>query len=182
MAIAVRDAGKGLNEGVDDSPIRWTIERRPRMFDSGVNLFKGAVWAGHPMPVAVLHLPSKAQAQDTFLKGLLETPWKQGRRNPADWALSILVHAVIVCGIVIVPLLFTQVIDLRGLQSMLLITPRPPAAAPPPAPAAQRAVRPMAHLLESKALTAPTTIPRKVELVRDEAPPDPGMNGVIGGV
>jgi protein TonB len=130
-----------------------------------------------------LHVPTIAKAEETFLKGMLETPWKQGRRSPADWALSILVHAIIVSAVVLVPLFFTQVIDLRGFQVMFLVAPRPPAAAPPPAMTAQKVAKPAVHLLQSKTLMAPTIIPAKVQIARDEvAPPDPGVvGGVLGG-
>lgn len=152
------------------------------MFHSGVDLFKGAVWAGHPASAAELRYPTIAKAEETFLKGMLETPWKQGRRSPAEWALSILVHVILVSAVVLAPLLFTQVIDLRDFRVMFLVAPRPPAAAPPPAMAAQKVVKPVAHLLP-KTLMAPTMIPAKVKVVRDEvAPPELAVDGVIGGV
>jgi protein TonB len=129
-----------------------------------------------------LHLPTVEKAEDTFLKGMLETPWKQGRRNPAEWALSILLHVVVVGAVVLAPLFFTQVIDLRNFQAMFLVAPRPPAAPPPPV-AAQRLAKPIAHLLQPKTLMAPTLIPRKVEVVRDEVVlPDLNADGVMGGV
>ncbi len=153
------------------------------MLNFGIDVFKGAVWAGHPASVAELHAPTIAKAEETFLKGMLETPWRQGRRSPAEWALSILLHIAIVSAVVLTPLFYTQVIDLRTFQTMLLVAPRPPAAAPPPATTAPKAVKPVVHLLEAKALTAPAVIPAKVRIVRDEvAPPDPVVDGVIGGV
>jgi periplasmic protein TonB len=150
------------------------------MFNSGIDLFKGAVWAGHPATAAELHPLSIAKAEETFLKGMLETPWKQGRRSPAEWALSILVHVIVVGAVVLAPLLFTQVIDLRGLQAVFLVAPRPPAAAPPPAMAAQRVAKAVVHLLQPNTLMAPTMIPKKIEVARDDlVPPD---LGVVGGV
>lgn len=152
------------------------------MSHSGVDLFKGAVWAGHPASAAELSRPTIAKAEETFLKGMLETPWKQGRRSPAEWALSILVHVILVSAVLLAPLLFTQVIDLRDLRVMFLVAPRPPAAAPPPATAAQKVVRPITHVLP-KTLMAPTMIPAKVRIVRDEvAPPELAVDGVVGGV
>jgi periplasmic protein TonB len=151
------------------------------MLAPGLDLFKGAVWAGHPASAAELHSPTIEKAEETFLKGMLETPWKQGRRSLAEWALSIFVHVVIVSAVVLAPLFFTQVMDLRNLQATFLVAPRPPAAPPPPA-AAQKVARPVVHLLQPKSLMAPTAIPRKVQVVRDEAPPDISGNGVIGGV
>jgi periplasmic protein TonB len=151
------------------------------MFNTGVDLFKGAVWAGHPASAAELHPLTIAKAEETFLKGMLETPWKQGRRSPAEWAVSILVHVIIVSAVLLAPLVFTQVIDLRSFQVMFLVAPRPPAAPPPPM-AAQRVAKAIVHLLP-KTLMAPTMIPAKVQIVRDEvAPPDLGMDGVVGGV
>jgi len=153
-----------------------------KMLGSGIDLFKGAVWEGPAGSAAILPPQSMAKAQETFLKGMLETPWKQGRRSPAEWAVSILLHVVIVSAVVVTPLFFTQVIDLRGFQAMFLVAPRPPAAPPAPAMAAQKAPRPVARILETKALTAPTMVPRTVQVVHDEMEaPDLGV-GVIGGV
>ncbi|HEV3481850.1 MAG TPA: energy transducer TonB [Candidatus Acidoferrales bacterium] len=153
------------------------------MHNFGIDVFKGAAWAGHPASIAELHPPTIAKAEETFLKGMLETPWRQGHRSPAEWALSILLHIAIVSAVVLAPLFYTQVIDLRAFQTMLLVAPRPPAAAPPPATVTQRAMKPAIHMFEPKALMAPATIPAKIRIVRDEAaPPDPGVDGVIGGV
>jgi len=152
------------------------------MHNVGIDVFKGAAWAGHPASMAELHPPTLAKAEETFLKGMLDTPWRQGHRSPAEWALSILLHIAIVSAVVLAPLFYTQVIDLRAFQTMLLVAPRPPAAAPP-ATVTQKAVKPALHMLEPKALMAPAMIPAKVQMVRDEAaPPDPGLDGVIGGV
>jgi periplasmic protein TonB len=153
------------------------------MTNAGFGLFRGAVWAGHPASVAELHPPTIAKAEETFLKGMLESPWKQRRRSPTEWALSILLHVIIVSTVVLMPLFFGQVIDLRAFQATFLVAPRPPAAAPPPTMAAQSTVKPAVHLLQSQTLMAPTVIPAKIRIVRDEVtPPDPGMVGVIGGV
>ncbi len=152
------------------------------MHNFGINVFKGAVWAGHPASIAELHPPTTAKAEETFLKAMLETPWRQGHRSPGEWALSILLHIAIVSAVVLAPLFYTQVIDLRAFQTMLLVAPRPPAAAPP-ATATQRTMKPAIHMLEPRALMAPAMIPAKIRIVRDEvAPPDPGVDGVIGGV
>jgi len=152
------------------------------MTHTGVDLFKGAVWAGHRASAAEMHVPTPAKAEETFLKGMLDTPWKQGRRSPAEWAASILVHAVLVSAVVLTPLYFTQALDLRDLRVTFLVAPRPPAAPPPPAAAAQKVARPAAHLMPMT-LMAPTVIPSKVRIVRDEpAPPELAMDGVVGGV
>lgn len=154
-----------------------------QMHNFRIDVFKGAAWAGHPASIAELHPPTIAKAEETFLKAMLETPWRQGHRSPAEWALSILLHIAILSAVILAPLLYTQVIDLRAFQTMLLVAPRPPAAAPPPRTVTQRAIKPVIQMLEPKALMAPAAIPAKIQVVRDEvAPPDPGVDGVIGGV
>lgn len=152
------------------------------MQSANIEVFNGAVWEGRHVDPGNLHPQTNAEAQATFLKGMLDTPLEHGRRNPVEWFVSLFVHIVIVGAVILVPLLFTQALDLRSFQSVFLVAPRPPAAAPPPAPAAQvlKTARPMARLLETK-LVAPTAIPAKVKIVVDEAPPDPGA-GVVGGV
>ena len=151
------------------------------MFDIGADLFRGAVWAGRPATAAELHSQTFTEAQQTFLRGMLEAPWKQVRRNPGDWALSVLVHAVILCGVILTPLFFTQVIDIHSFQVMFLAAPRPPSAPPAPAMAAQKAPRP-ARLLQAKMLVAPAMIPETVEIAREElTPPEGEMGGLMGG-
>lgn len=152
------------------------------MFESGLDLFNGAVWQGHRASAAEMHLPTPAKAEETFLKGMLDTPWKQGHRSPAEWAVSILVHVVLVTAVVLTPLYFTQALDLRDFRVTFLVAPRPPAAPPPPATAAQKVARPAAHLMP-RTLMAPTVIPARVQVVHDAvAPPELAMDGVVGGV
>ena len=152
------------------------------MLNAKMDVFGAAVWDA--TPVAELRVPSSTESQQTVLKALLETPLREQHRNPLDWVVSVIAHAIVVAALVIAPLLFTQVIDVHNLQLTYLVAPAPPAAPPPPAPAA--AVQKMAPhksvpLTPSK-LMAPSVIPRKVVVVREpEAAPEVA-GGVIGGV
>jgi periplasmic protein TonB len=126
-------------------------------------------------PVAV------GEAQATFLRGLLDLPTEHKEWHPFDWVISLAIHVVIVAAVVIVPLAFTQVLDLRNFQLMYLTMPKPPAAAPPPAPAVAQAVRHPVQLKQN-ALVAPVSIPRNIAVIKDEAAPAIDTGGVIGGV
>lgn len=121
------------------------------------------------------------EAQATFLRGLLDLPTEHKERHPFDWLISLAIHVVIVAAVVIAPLAFTQDLDMRNLRLTFLTMPKPPAAAPPPAPAVAQAVRRPA-LLRTSALVAPVSIPRNVAIVKDEAAPEIETGGVVGGV
>lgn len=148
-----------------------------------IDVFGGAEWNGRSAEPAVLHPQTKSQAEETFLRGMLDMPSQRDQRNPLQLAVSVVVHVVIIGAVLIMPLLFTQDLDLRAFQTVFLVAPPPPPAAPPPAPAeAMRAARPMAPAVDLAKLTAPAVIPTKVKIVVDNtAPPEPG-EGVVGGV
>jgi len=151
------------------------------MQSATIEVFDGAVWEGNPVPIAE-HLQTPAEAQATFVRGMLDMPTQRDTRNPAELVLSLVIHIVIIGAVVLAPLLFTQVLDMHSFEAVFLVAPRPPAAAPPPAPAqALRAARPAARPLDIAKLTAPAVIPAKVKIVADEAPPDLDA-GVTGGV
>jgi periplasmic protein TonB len=122
-------------------------------------------------------------AQDTFVSALLEVPCEYKHRNPAEWLLSLTLHIGLIAALLIVPLYFTQTLDLKAFQNTWLVAPAPPPPPPPPAaPMVQQIVKSVARLMENGQLTAPTAIPQKVMLIKEEAlPPEVGA-GVIGGV
>jgi periplasmic protein TonB len=125
---------------------------------------------------------SKRQAEDLFMLGMLDRPMEQGHRNPIDWAVAVGIHILIVTAVVVVPLLFTQAIDLHSFQVTYLELPKPPAAAPAPAPpVVQKVARPVRNIAPSR-FTAPITIPKTITIVRDEGLPDINAGGVIGGI
>ena len=142
-----------------------------------------SLYFGH-IPQSDLPLPKlpREVAQQAFVRGMLETPLEHGHRNPIEWMVSLGLHILVVTTVVVVPLLFTQAIDLHNFQLTYLALPKPPAAAPAPAPPlVQKVARPMRNIVPSK-FTAPITIPRNIAVVRDEGLPDMSPGGVIGGV
>lgn len=139
-------------------------------------------WGDIPQSAQPLRYVPAAEAQATFLKGLLDTPTDHRERNPVDWLISVAVHVVVVSAVLIAPLAFTQAIDLHNFQLTYLSMPKPPAAAPAPLPPAmQQAPRRVLRAIQTAALTAPALIPKKIAQVKDDnLPADPG--GVIGGI
>ncbi len=150
------------------------------MSNTTFEVFREAVWEGHPVSAASIHARTRAQAQATFLKGMLEIPSQYQRRNPLEWAVSLTVHIIIVAAVVLAPFFFTQAIDLRSFQTTFLVAPPPPAAPPAPAAQMQKLARSLPRMLQTSHLMAPAVIPARIQIVRDEAPPDAG--GVIGGI
>lgn len=123
-------------------------------------------------------------AQDIFISAMLEVPCEYKHRNPAEWMASFAAHLLLIVALVITPLFFTQSLDLKAFQNTWLVAPAPPPPPPPPAaPMVQQVVRSVARLMSDGRLTAPTSIPKRVVVFKEQAlPPDPGTIGVIGGV
>jgi len=122
-------------------------------------------------------------AQDTFISAMLEAPCEYKHRNPLEWVLSFVVHGLVITALVIAPLYFTQSLDLQAFQNTWLVAPMPPPPPPPPAaPMVQQVVKSMARLMVGGRLTAPSAIPKKVVIFKEQTlPPDTGV-GVVGGV
>lgn len=123
-------------------------------------------------------------AQDTFVSALLEVPCEYTHRNPLEWALSFVVHMIVIAALIIAPLYFTQSLDLQAFQNTWLLAPAPPPPPPPPAaPTVQRVVRSVTRMMQNGRVTAPTAIPRRVVILKEEPlPPESEAPGVIGGV
>lgn len=151
------------------------------MLAARMDAFGAVVWGDSPKEQ--IRVPDQAEAQRTVLNALLDSPLHEQHRNPLDWVVSLAVHAVVLIAVIMAPLFFTKVIDLRALQLTYLVTPMPPAAAPPPAPAAvvQKVLPRKPAPVTASTLVAPAVIPQKVAVVREPAAPEI-TGGVIGGV
>jgi protein TonB len=154
------------------------------MHTANLGALNEAVWKGHAVPIAA-NPQTNAEAQATFVRGMLDMPTLRDTRNPAELVLSLVIHILVVGAVLLVPLLFTQVLDVHSFEAVFLVALRPPAAPPPPAAQPLKVARPMARVLDTSKLMAPARIPAKIKIVADEAPPDPGAGasgGVVGGV
>lgn len=145
---------------------------------------KLAIVGVHYGPVPKLSIPRDtpgSPSKDTFLNALLEIP-EQRRRNPADWAVSLAVHVLIIAALIMIPIYLAPSFNLEQFRLTYLVAPLPPPAAAPPAPAIQRAVKPVTRPFRVSQLTMPTAIPKQIAIVKEEPAVQPEIGGVIGGV
>jgi periplasmic protein TonB len=103
---------------------------------------------------------------------------RNSTRKPWTVTVSVIVQFFLLGALVLIPLLYTQALP-KAMLNMILMTPVPPAAAPP---AVQRSStpRPLSHAHEN-IFTAPPAIPTHVDMNREQAPPqDIGASSEIG--
>jgi len=94
---------------------------------------------------------------------------------------SVVVHTLVLLALILPPLYFTDTINLKQFTQTLLVAPPPPPP-PPPAPQAMvKAVAPRHVFTNAGKLIAPTVIPQKIAMLKEE-PLDPDMGGAMGGV
>jgi len=105
------------------------------------------------------------------------------RRHTSPWAflISTTLQVIFVGVLILIPLLYTEAIDVQGFSSTWLAAPPPPPPPPPPPAAAQpvRRVR-TTSLMDAGKLRAPKEIPREIVILKEE--PIPQDTGVAGGV
>jgi len=110
-------------------------------------------------------------------------PWSVG--------VSVIIQATAVAALLLIPLIYTQTLP-NAMLNTFLVAPPPPAPPPPPAQAVVKQVVKTKTFTPTPAV-APTMIPKKIEMVKDEPPPSvaapdvgagvPGGTGdVIGGI
>jgi len=102
--------------------------------------------------------------------------------KPWTVTLSVIIQTGIVVFMILIPLIYTEALP-KGMLTTFLVAPAPPPPPPPPAAAVPRVVKPVARLIHNGQMMAPTVIPKKVEMIKEEElPPDVGNVGVVGGV
>lgn len=98
--------------------------------------------------------------------------------------LSFFVQCMVTVVFILIPLIYTEAIDLKQFSSTLLVAPPPPPPPPPP-PAATPIVKvkPVARIIQAGKMMAPSVIPKQVSMIKEEElPPDLMSPGVVGGV
>jgi len=149
------------------------------------DLFLEDVYAGGgPKSSMALRPPKIALPNRVFAEALLENSSTRQRRSPMDWAVSFFIHFAILLLLLFLPLYFSQGIDMKRLETTLLVAPMPPMApAPPPPPSVARVVRVAQKVFTPGKLIAPTLIPKAVPPASsDAAPPEVSFAGAMGGV
>jgi len=143
------------------------------------------VYPGGPRTRIPVLPPSGFQFRNRlFAEAMLEQSSTHHRRSPREWAISFTIHFAILLALLLVPLYFTQGIDMKRMETTLLVAPLPPMAPPPPPPAAlARAPHTEPKVFTPGKLTAPTFIPKAVPVASaDASPPEESFAGSTGGV
>jgi len=137
-----------------------------------------------PFPEDRTHLRVVSVSSGTplFTDCLLEPAGWQRSQRKWSGAISLTLQLLLLGIALLIPLMLTDALPTQQLVTFLLAPPPPP---PPPPPAVTVAApsKPVIGEIVSGRLVAPTKIPDRVRMVKeDEAPPAPGNFGVIGGV
>ncbi len=135
-------------------------------------------------PLARLEIRLHPQQHALFADSLLEMSETRPGRRTLDFATSLAVHLLLIATFILIPLYYTEAIDLGQFTQTFLVAPPPPPPPPPPAaPSVLKVRSPMKRVFMSGGkLLAPTAIPAKIAMLKeDELPPDVDL-GVAGGV
>lgn len=115
-----------------------------------------------------------------FEDSLIESGGRLKDKRGRTTAFSFLLEAIIVGVLVLIPLLFTEALPKAQLMMALVAPPPPPP--PPPPPEAIHVVHQVQTDIVNGQLRTPTKIPKKVEIIKEDAAPPPQMAGVVGGI
>ncbi len=103
-----------------------------------------------------------------------------------DFVFAFGFEALLIVVLILIPLIYTEAIDLKQLTTTYLVAPPPPP--PPPPPPAENIIRaskvPKRVFTQSGKLLAPAAVPSTIAMLKEEPlPPDIGAGaGVEGGV
>lgn len=103
-------------------------------------------------------------------------------RRPWSVGVSVVLQAVALGALLLIPLIYTQTLP-NAMLNTFLVAPPPPAPPPPPAQTVvKQQVKPKTFAVSPA--VAPTMIPKKIEIAKDEPPPAvaaPDVGGIPGG-
>jgi periplasmic protein TonB len=115
-------------------------------------------------------------------ESMLEANHMQKPRSWVDVLVSVLAHTGVVLALILIPLMYTQAIDMPGFVKTFLIAPPPP---PPPPPVAKVIAQPLHRVqtfFHEGQLYSPKVIPRHVAVIKEQPLPQQSTGGVPGGV
>ncbi len=104
------------------------------------------------------------------------------KRRLSTTILSFFLQVGLIGILILIPLIYTDALPKGQMMGFLIAPPPPPPPPPPPAAAPVKVVKMVSEVVNGQ-LRAPTKIPDKVQMIKEEeAPPDLGAGGVPGGV
>src|SRR5450432_1890882 len=114
-----------------------------------------------------------------FEDSLIESGGKLKTNRGLTSSIAFLFELVLIGIMVLIPLLITEALP-KGQLMMSLVAPPPPPPPPPP-PAVVHIVKQVQTNIINDQLRTPTKIPKKIEMIKEDAAPPPMTAGVIGG-
>ena len=118
-----------------------------------------------------------------FEDSLIESGGRRGGKRGATTLLSFVLQAILLGILILIPLIYTEALPKQQLMTFLVAPPPPPPPPPPPAAQQIKVVKQIISEINNGQLRAPTKIPEKVQMIKEEeAPPAAGIGGVVGGV
>jgi protein TonB len=117
-----------------------------------------------------------------FEELVVSSPNPKKTNKPWTVVLSMVFQVVFLGILILIPLIYTEALPKTMMATMLTAPPPPPPPPPPPAPAQIVHVKPQAHLMDAGKLMAPKVIPKDVKIIKEDAEPDMGAMGAVGGV
>lgn len=106
----------------------------------------------------------------------------KAKRRLSTTILSFSLQVALIGVLILIPLIYTDALPKGQMMGFLVAPPPPPPPPPPPAAAPVKVVKMVSEVVNGQ-LRAPTKIPDKVQMIKEEeAPPDLGAGGVPGGV
>jgi len=150
------------------------VLRRPRHADE----VSDVVWES-----LADHRASAGARPVTMRFDLLEIPGGTKKQGARSALTSLLVHSLVLTIVLLIPLAYTETLDLQGLTNTWLMAPPPPPPPPPPASAmrAAKRLKPVFTTPTGK-LLAPTSIPKEIAKISDADLELESYGGVVGGV
>jgi protein TonB len=134
--------------------------------------------------ISLPSLPRTAapQYKPMFSDSLLEKGLGERKRKRFTTTVSFAIQCVLLGVVIIVPMWIVEDLPKGQLLTFLAAPPPPPPPPPPPAAPLVRVVQ-ETNVLNNGELRTPTRIPKKVEMIKEEAAPPPAaLGGVVGGV
>lgn len=142
---------------------------------------------GRQAPVRELHgpacqaWPERHNISANLSAGMLENNRMKRPKRAIDFLFSIAGHSLLVALAVLLPLYFSDAIDLHQMETTYLVAPPPPPPPAPPAAVVHSVPRPKSFFSENK-LYAPRVIPKRVAEIKDLPIAPQTTAGVPGGV
>jgi len=117
-----------------------------------------------------------------FDEMVVSSPNPSKTKKPMTVVLSAVVQIAFLGILILVPLIYTEALPKTMMATMLTAPPPPPPPPPPPVATQIVKVKPQVHLMDAGKLVQPRVIPKETKIIKEEAEPDMGSIGAVGGV